>query len=91
MTTEIETVTVTFGELKADLDHFMEVQQTKRLVVLHDSEQIAVLGPWLPEEVRILPPKWFYDGLYPPQPIDPDRPYLLTEALEATRGLRPFT
>jgi hypothetical protein len=67
------------------------VQQTKRLVVLHDMEPIATLGPWLPGEERFLPPKWFFDGLFPPEPIDPDRPYLLTEALEATRGYRPFT
>ncbi len=93
MTTEIETVTVTFEELKADLDHYMELQQTKRVSVIRDGQEVAVLGPWLPDEERIMTSEWqrFFHDLFPPEPIDPDRPYLLTEALEATRGYRPFT
>ena len=32
----------------------------------------------------------FFHDLFPQEPIDPERPYLLTEALEATRGYRRF-
>jgi hypothetical protein len=91
MTTEIETVTVTFEELKADLDQYLELRATKRLVVMHEGEQIAALGPWLPGEERIFPPKWFWDVVAPPLPMSPDDPLALTHALEATRGYRPFS
>jgi hypothetical protein len=89
--TEIETVTVTFEEVKANFDHYFQVKETKRLVITHRGEQIAAWGPWLPDEERSLAPKWFYDELFPPEPIDPDDPYPMTRALEEVRGNRPFT
>lgn len=89
--TEIETVTVGFEELKANVDYYLQVKESKRLVVMHGGQQIAALGPWLPGEERIFPPKWFFDEIAPPLPMDPDDPYALTHALEEVRGYRPFT
>jgi hypothetical protein len=88
---EIETVTVTFEEMKADLWHYLMVKETKHLVITHEGEQVMALGPWLPGEERPFPPAWVFEGLFPRLPRDPDDPYLLTHALEATRGYRPFT
>jgi hypothetical protein len=88
---ETETVTVTFDEFKEKLQHYMELQETKRLVVMHGEEEIAVLGPWLPEEERFLSPQWFFDELVPPEPINPEDPYSLSRALEETREDRTFT
>lgn len=51
--------------------------------------QIAAWGPWLPGEERFLAPKWFYDALFPPEPIDMNN--TLTRALEETRGNIPYT
>jgi hypothetical protein len=45
MTAEIETVTVTFDEMRWDADHYLRLRKTKRLVVTHDDEVILVLGP----------------------------------------------
>ena len=84
--TEIETVTVTFEEFKENLDHYLQVKKTKRLVVMHGSEEVAVLGPWLPDEERFISPKWFFDELFPPEPFDPDDPEPLTRALLEDRG-----
>jgi hypothetical protein len=58
---------------------------------MREGEQIAALGLWLPGEQRLFPPKWFFDVVAPPLPMDRNDPYLLTHALEATRGYRPFT
>jgi hypothetical protein len=88
---EIETVTVTFEEFKENREHYVELRATKRLVVLYEGEQIAAFGPWLPGEQRPFPPPWFWDEIYPPQPIDPDDPYVVSKALEAVRGYRPFS
>jgi hypothetical protein len=83
---EIETVTVTFEEFRENLEHYMRVKETKRLVVIYGNEEVAVMGPWLPEEERFISPKWFFDELFPPEPIDPDDPRPLTRALEEDRG-----
>ena len=90
---DVETVTVTFEEMKKDLGYYLSLKEHKRLVVTHEGEQIAVLGPRLPDEQRILGPKfwWFLDYVAPPMPADPDDPYSLTHALEEVRGYRPFT
>jgi hypothetical protein len=93
--TEIETVTVTFEELKANLDHYYEMKETKRLVVVRDGDEIAVFGPWLPGEQRRsmskYPLHWF-ELLYEmfPEPWDPKDPNPGQRALEKVRGYRPF-
>lgn len=91
MTTEIETVTVTFEELKANLDHYMAVKESKRVAVIRDGEEVAVLGPWLPGEERIMTAAWqkFFRDLFPPGPVDYEN--TLSRALEEVRGNRPFT
>jgi hypothetical protein len=95
MTTEIETVTVTFEELKANVDHYYRLKATKRLVVMRDGEMVSVLGPWLPGEtrrtMRRYPLPWF-ELLYEmfPEPWDPDDPHSGQRALEEVRGYRPF-
>jgi len=91
MEPEIETVTVTYEEIKANLEHYLLVKETKRVVITHEGEQVMALGPWLPGEERLFPPEWVFLGLFPPQPMDPDNPYMLTHALEEVRGNRPFT
>jgi hypothetical protein len=74
--TEIETLTVTFEDLKANLDHF---------------EKIAALGPWLPGKARWMNTHWheLLNEMYL-EPLDPDEPELGLRALEETRGYRPF-
>ena len=89
--TEIETVTVTFEEFKQNLEGYLEIKETKRLVVMHGDEEVAVLGPWLPGEERFISPQWFFDELFPPEPINPDDPYSLTRALEKTREDKTYT
>jgi hypothetical protein len=84
--TEIETVTVTFEELRANLEHYVRVMKRTRMVVMRGDKEVAVLGPCLPGERRSLSPRWFYDELFPPEPIDPDDPRPLTRALEEDRG-----
>ena len=49
---EIETVTVTLEELKANLKHYWRPTETKRLEVTHEGERVATLGLWLPGERR---------------------------------------
>lgn len=89
--TEIETVTVTFEELKANLVHYVRLKETKRVSVIRDGEEVAVLGPWLPGEQRIVTSEWFrfYRDLFPPEPVDYEN--TLSRALEEVRGNRPFT
>jgi len=94
--TEIETVTVTFEELKANVDHYYRLKESKRLVVMRDEEKIAVLGPWLPGERRRTmtkyPLHWFelLNEMFP-EPWDPEDPEPELRALEEVRGYRPFT
>lgn len=70
--TEIETVTVTFEELRADIDRYLEMAESIRVLVVRDGEQVAVMGPWLPGETRPVTPQWMrlYEDLFPPEPID---------------------
>ena len=86
MTTEIETVTVTFAEFKEHLFHYMRMKEEKRVVVMHEGDVVAAIGPWLPGEARSISPKWFFDELFPPDPIDPDDPEPLTRAILEDRG-----
>jgi hypothetical protein len=90
-TTEIETVTVTFEELKANLRHYMWVKETKRVSVIRDGKEVAVLGPWLPGEERIATSEWFefYRDLFPPEPVDMTN--RVSRALEEQRGNLPST
>lgn len=88
---EIETVTVTFEEFRERFGHFVKVRETKRLVVMHGDERVAVLGLWLPDERRFLPPRWFFDQLFPPEPINPEDPWSLSRALEETRQDKTYT
>jgi len=90
MTTEIETVTVDFEELKANLLHYGRLVRTKRVIVLCDGEEIAV-GLRLPGEERIMTPQRFalYRNLLPAEPVDHEN--TLSRALEEVRGYRPFT
>jgi hypothetical protein len=95
MTTEIETVTVTIDEVKANVDHFYRLKETKRLVVMRDDEVISVLGRWLPGEQRRTmsqyPMHWFelLNEMFP-EPWDPDDPSPGMRSLEEVRGYRPF-
>jgi hypothetical protein len=90
--TEIETVTVTFEELKANLQDYYRLKETKRLVVTRGGETIAVSGPWLPDESRWQFLKW-HEILYEmfPDPRLPNDPELGMRALEEVRGYRPFS
>ena len=87
--TEIETVTVTFEEFKENFESYDHVRETKRLVITHEGEQIAVLGLWLPNETRTFPPDWFFDELFPPEPIDHE--CKASRALAEEREDRTFT
>jgi hypothetical protein len=93
--TEIETVTVTFEELKANVDRYYRLKETKRLVVTRDGEEIAVLGPWLPGERRRTMSKYpihWFELLHEmfPEPWDPKDPEPSLRSLEEVRGYRPF-
>ena len=94
-TTEIETVTATFDEVRANVAHYYEVKETKRLVVIRDEEVVSVLGRWLPGESRRTmskyPLHWFelLNEMFP-EPWEPDDPCQGQRALEETRGYRPF-
>ena len=86
---EIETVTVTVKEFKQNLEHYLKVKKTKRLLVFHEGERVATLGPWLPGEERIGSPKffWFLDELFPPGPVDMES--RATRSLLEDRGIDP--
>jgi hypothetical protein len=89
--TEIETVTVTFEELKANLGHYMRLKETKRLVVIRAGEQVAVLGLRLPSEERgFLTPQFFefLDALFPEEVDMANR---ASRGLERQRGNLPYT
>jgi hypothetical protein len=95
--TEIETVTVTYEELKANVEHYHRLKDTKRLVVVRDGEEISVLGPWLPgERRRSMSSRYplFWSQLLNemfPEPWDPEDPSPGQRAIEEDRGRRPFT
>jgi hypothetical protein len=82
--TEIETVTVTFEEFKANFEHYRRIKATKRIVVLHEGQAVAVIGPWLPHERRFISPKWFFDELFGREPVDMES--LGTRAILEDRG-----
>jgi hypothetical protein len=93
--TEIETVTVSFEELKENVAHYYRLKQTKRVVVVRDEEEIAVLGPWLPGERRRTMSKYplYWSQLLNemfPEPWDPEDPDSGLRALEEVRGYRPL-
>ncbi len=89
--TEIETMTVTLEELKANLDHYYWLLETRRLVVTFRGEVVAVVGRWIPEEGG----RWKYlrwhDLLHEmyPEPIAEDDREPGTIGLEMARGYRP--
>ena len=92
---EIETVTVTFEDLKANLNHYYELKETKRLVITFDGKEVAAVGRWLPDE-RKRGRGWslrWHELLYEmyPDPIDLDDPEPGMRALEEVRGYRPFS
>jgi hypothetical protein len=89
--TEIETVTVTFEELRADIDRYLEMAESIRVLVVRDGEQVAVMGPWLPGETRPVTPQWMrlYEDLFPPEPIDHE--CKASRALAEEREDRTFT
>jgi hypothetical protein len=91
MTAEIETVTVTFEELRADIDRYLKLGELKRVVVIRDGEQVAVMGLWLPGETRPVTPQWMrlYKDLFPPGPIDHE--CKVSRALAEEREDRTFT
>jgi hypothetical protein len=75
MTTEIETVTVDFEDLRRNVDHYFLLRKTKRVEIVRDGEQILVLGPWLPGEKRDPAPEGFMRDLREPLiPLHPDEP-----------------
>jgi hypothetical protein len=90
MTTEIETVTVDFEELKVNVDHYYRLKATKRVLVMRDGREIALFGPWLPGEQRFWSLHWF-ELLYElfPEPWDPDDPETGARSVEESRGYRP--
>jgi hypothetical protein len=73
MTTEIETVTVDFEEMRKDVAGYLRLRKTKRLVITREGEEVLVLGPWLPDEKRSPAPEGFMRDLHaPPYPFHPD-------------------
>jgi len=90
MTTEIETVTVDFDQMRWDADRYLRLRKTKRLVITRGGEKILVLGPWLPGEKRTPAPEGFLDELRQPL-MDPDDPDLMREFLAYLRGDAPST
>jgi hypothetical protein len=89
--TEIETVTVTFEDLKANLDHYYGLLETKRLVITFAGKEVAVVGRWIPDERgRGWGLRW-HDLLHEmyPEPIAPDDREPGTLGLEMARGYRP--
>jgi hypothetical protein len=90
MTAEIETVTASFDEVKANVEHYYWLKETRRLVVVRDGMEIAILGRWLPGERRLGLLHWF-ELLYEmfPEPWDPDDPEKGPRSVEESRGYRP--
>jgi len=88
--TEIETVTVTFDQMRWDAERYLRLRKTKRLVITRDGEEILVLGPWLPGEKRTPAPEGFLDELHRPL-MDPDDADLMRKFLDYLRGDAPST
>jgi hypothetical protein len=92
--TEVETVTATYDEVKANVDYYHRLKETKRLVVVRDDEVISVLGRWLPGERRRTmskyPLHWFelLNEMFP-EPWEPDDPSSGMRVIEENRGYRP--
>jgi hypothetical protein len=93
--TEIETVTVQYEDVRANVDYYYRLKETKRVVVVRDGEEVSVFGPWLPGERRRS-----MRGKYPlfwsqllnemfPEPWDPEEPDSALRAIEEDRGRRP--
>jgi hypothetical protein len=89
MTTEIETVTVTAKEFRENLDYYVELMETTRVVLMHGDEPMMAVGPWLPDEQRFLPPLWFWEEIFPPEPVD--RTNRASRAILEDRGIYPST
>jgi hypothetical protein len=90
---EIDTVTVTLEDLKANLEHYYWLKKTKRLEVTYNGRWIAFVGRWLPDERgRTWSLRWpdLLNEMYP-DPVEPGEPELGTRGLEETRGARPFS
>jgi hypothetical protein len=88
--TEIETVKVNFDEMRWDVDRYLRMRKTKRLVITRGDEEILVLGPWLPGEERTPAPEWFMSELHAPLiPIHPDEPNFEAKLFEYLRGVDP--
>jgi hypothetical protein len=88
--TEIETVTVTFDQMRLDADRYLRLRKTKRLVITRGGKEILVLGPWLPGEERSPAPEGFMSELRRPL-VDPEDPDLMGKFLAYLRGDAPFT
>ena len=87
--TEIETVRVTAEEFRENLDHYLELKETTRVVIMHADEPMMAIGPWLPDERRCLPPLWFWEEIFPPEPID--WTCRASRAVLEDRGILPST
>jgi hypothetical protein len=89
--TDVETVTVTLEELKANLEHYYWMLDTRRLVVTFHGEVVAVVGRWIPEEGGRGQHLRWHDLLHEmyPEPIDPEDREPGTIGLEMARGYRP--
>jgi hypothetical protein len=85
--TEIETIQVTAQEFKENMEHYLELMETKRIVVVHGDEPMMAIGLWLPDEHRHLPPRWFWEEIFGRQPVD--RTNRASRALLEDRGVIP--
>jgi hypothetical protein len=74
ITPEIETLTVTFEEFKANFDHYWALRDRYRMVITHKGEVLTVKGIRLPGEHRFMDRNffWFLDHLFPREPMDPE-------------------
>jgi hypothetical protein len=89
--TDVETVTVTLEELKANLEHYYWLKETKRLEITYNGKKIAAVGRWLPDESRWMLMHWpaLLNEMFP-DPLEPGNREPEIKAVEETRGSRPF-
>jgi hypothetical protein len=89
---EIETITVTLEDLKANLEHYYWLKKTKRLEITYNGETIAAVGPWLPDESRWRLMHWpaLLNEMFP-DPLEPGNREPELRAVEEDRGRRPFS